>query len=44
LAVVGRVLNIDGFAVLSRDEQSDSIELDHDLLLRQFDLLAEDRP
>ena len=44
LAVVQRVLNIDGFAVLSRDEQSDTIELDRDLLLRQFDLLAEDRP
>lgn len=44
LAVVQRVLNIDGFAVLGRDEQSDTIELDRGLLLRQFDLLAEDRP
>ena len=44
LAVVQRVLNIDGFAVLSRDEQSDTIELDRGLLLHQFDLLAEDRP
>jgi hypothetical protein len=44
LAVVQRVLNIDGFAVLGRDEQSDTIELDRTLLLRQFDLLAEDRP
>jgi len=44
LAVVQRVLNIDGFGVLSRDEQSDTIALDRDLLLRQFDLLAEDRP
>jgi hypothetical protein len=44
LAVVQRVLNIDGFAVLSRDEQSDTVELDRGLLLRQFDLLAEDRP
>jgi hypothetical protein len=44
LAVVQRVLNIDGFAVLGRDEQSDTIELDRALLLRQFDLLAEDRP
>jgi hypothetical protein len=43
LAVVQRVLNIDGFGVLSRDEQSDTIVLDRDLLLRQFDLLAEDR-
>jgi hypothetical protein len=40
LVIVQRVLNIDGFAVLSRDEQSDIIELDRDLLLRQFDLLA----
>ena len=44
LAVVQRVLNIDGFGVLSRDEQSDTIALDRDLLLRQFDLLAEDCP
>jgi hypothetical protein len=44
LAVVQRVLNIDGFAVLGRDEQSDTIELDRGLLLRQFDLLAEDQP
>jgi hypothetical protein len=44
LAVVGRVLNIDGYAVLGRDEPSDTIELNRDLLLRQFDLLAEDRP
>jgi hypothetical protein len=44
LAVVQRVLNIDGFAVLGRDEQSDTIELDRGLLLRQFDLLAEDSP
>lgn len=44
LAVVQRVLNIDGFAVLGRDEQSDTIELDRGLLLHQFDLLAEDRP
>ena len=44
LAVVQRVLNIDGFAVLGRDEQSDTIELDRGLLLHQFDLLAEGRP
>jgi hypothetical protein len=43
LAVVQRVLNIDGFAVLRRDEVSDTIDLDRDLLLRQFDLLAEGR-
>ena len=44
LAVVQRVLNIDGFAVLGRDEQSDTIELNRGLLLHQFDLLAEGRP
>jgi hypothetical protein len=44
LAVVQRVLNIDGFAVLGREEQSDTIELNRELLLRQFDLLGEDRP
>ncbi len=44
LAVVQRVLNVEGYAVLGRDEQSDTIELDRGLLLRQFDLLAEDSP
>jgi hypothetical protein len=44
LAVVQRVLNVDGYAVLGRDEASDTVELNHDLLLHQFDLLAEDRP
>jgi hypothetical protein len=43
LAVVQRVLNIDGFAVLGRDEQSDTVELDRLLLLRQFDLIEEGR-
>jgi hypothetical protein len=44
LAVMQRVLNVEGYAVLSHDEASDSIGLDRDLLLRQFDLLAEGRP
>jgi hypothetical protein len=44
LAVVQRVLNVDGFAVLGRDEESDTIELNRLLLLRQFDLIEEDRP
>jgi hypothetical protein len=44
LAVVQRVLNVDGYAVLGRDEASDTVELNRDLLLRQFDLLEEDRP
>jgi hypothetical protein len=44
LAVVQRVLNVDGYAVLGRDESSDTIELNRDLLLRQFDLLEEKHP
>ena len=39
LAVTQRVLNIDGYAVLTRDEASDTIELNRDLLCRQFDLV-----
>ena len=38
LAVMQRVLNIDGFAVLTRDETSDTVELNRELLKRQFDL------
>ena len=43
LAIVRRVLNIDGFSVLGQDEQSETIEFDRNLLLRQFDLLAENQ-
>ena len=39
LAVAGRVLNIDGYEVLKRDEASDTVELDRNLLCRQFDLV-----
>jgi len=39
LAVVQRVLNIDGYAVVTRDESSDTIELNRDLLCKQFDLV-----
>jgi hypothetical protein len=38
LAIAGRVLNIDGYAVLTRDEASDTVTLDRTLLCRQFDL------
>ncbi|HQU44833.1 MAG: hypothetical protein B7Z73_07280 [Planctomycetia bacterium 21-64-5] len=38
LATMQRVLNVDGYAVLSRDDTSDTIELNRALLLRQFDL------
>jgi PglZ domain len=44
VAVAQRVLNVEGYAVLGWDEASDTIELDRGLLLRQFDLLAGDRP
>jgi hypothetical protein len=38
LAKAQRVLNIDGYAVLSRDDASDTVELNRELLLKQFDL------
>ena len=38
LAVMQRVLNIDGFAVLTRDETSDTVDLNRELLKRQFGL------
>ena len=38
LAVMQRLLNIDGYAVLTRDEASDTVELNRDLLCKQFDL------
>lgn len=38
IAVTQRLLNIDGFAVLTRDEPSDTVELNRELLKRQFEL------
>lgn len=38
LAISTRVLNVDGFPVFDRDEASDSISLNLELLLSQFDL------
>jgi hypothetical protein len=38
LAVMQRVLNVDGFAVLTRDEASDTVDLNRELLKRQFDV------
>ena len=38
VAVMQRVLNIDGFAVLTRDDASDTVDLNLELLKRQFDL------
>ncbi|MCA9125333.1 MAG: hypothetical protein KDB11_34415, partial [Planctomycetales bacterium] len=39
LAVAQRVLNVDGYEVLSRDHASDTVQLDRELLLKQFDLV-----
>lgn len=39
IAILQRILNIDGYAVLTRDEASDTIELNRELLCRQFDLV-----
>jgi hypothetical protein len=39
LAVAQRILNVDGFLVLTRDEASDTVVLDRSLLCRQFDLV-----
>jgi hypothetical protein len=38
VAVTQRLLNIDGFTVLARDEASDTVELNRELLKRQFEL------
>ena len=38
LAVMQRVLNIDGFAVLTRDDASETVDLNRELLKYQFDL------
>ncbi len=38
LAISQRVLNVDGFPVLTRDDASDTVQLDRQLLLKQFDL------
>ncbi len=39
MAIAQRVFNVDGYEVLSRDEVSDTIQLDRGLLLKQFDLV-----
>ena len=38
IAVLQRVLNLDGYQVLNRDETSDTIALNQDLLRRQFEI------
>jgi hypothetical protein len=39
LAIAQRLLNVDGYSVLTRNEASDTVELDRNLLCRQFDLV-----
>jgi hypothetical protein len=39
IAIVQRVLNVDGYPVIARDEASDTIQLNRELLLQQFDLV-----
>lgn len=39
LAVTQRILNVDGYAIFTRDAASDTVELNRNLLLRQFDLI-----
>jgi len=38
LAAVQRVLNVEGYPILNKDEASDTVELNSGLLCRQFDL------
>ena len=38
LSALRRLLNVDGYSVLSVDEASDTIELNRDLLVKQFEL------
>ena len=38
LAAIQRVLNVEGYSILTKDEASDTIELNCNLLCRQFDL------
>lgn len=40
LAILQRILNIDGYAILTRDEASDTVELNRELLWRQFDVVS----
>ena len=39
LATAQRIFNVDGYGVLTRDDASDTIEFNRELLCRQFDLL-----
>lgn len=41
VSALQRILNLDGYPVLSYDEASDTVELNTELLIRQFDLDSE---
>ena len=43
LAVVQRVLNVEGYSILTKDEASDSVELNRDLLFTQFEISEGDQ-
>jgi hypothetical protein len=43
LAVVQRVLNVEGYSILTKDEASDSVELNRDLLFTQFEISTGDQ-
>jgi hypothetical protein len=38
LAAIQRILNVEGYPILTRDEASDTVQLNRELLCRQFDL------
>jgi hypothetical protein len=38
---VQQLLNVDGYSVMIRDEVSNTVEFNRELLLRQFDLIRE---
>lgn len=40
LAIAQRILNVDGYAILVRDDTADTVELNRELLQRQFDLVS----
>ena len=42
ITVLQKILNIDGYQILSHDEDSGSIELNRDLLCRQFEIDGDD--
>lgn len=43
LVVIQRMLNVEGYPVLTKDEASDSVELNRDLMFAQFEIGEDDR-